>query len=300
MSQTGGKTRPFVKLQDGCDARCSYCIVPSVRGPGRSARPESLTAEIRALVERGYQEIVLTGVHLGTYGRKLDNRPTLVDLLRRILDIPGLGRLRLSSVEPMRFNRSIVKLAASTPAFAPHFHIPLQSGSDRILRRMRRPYTAARFLDLLQYVRSELPSAGLGTDVLAGFPGETDEDFERTCDVVRQAPLTYMHVFPFSRREGTDAFGLPLQISPDVIQQRTAVLRRMSQEKNLAFRRSFMGQVLPALTLAKEEELGDSVVLTENYIHARVAGHRIPPNRLVRVRIDEVEETGTRASIVDT
>jgi threonylcarbamoyladenosine tRNA methylthiotransferase MtaB len=298
MSQTGGKTRPFVKLQDGCDARCSYCIVPSVRGPGRSARPDSVIAEIRALVEQGYQEVVLTGVHLGTYGRKLDAPVTLVDLIRRILEIGGLGRLRLSSIEPMRFSRSIVNLAVSTPTFAPHFHIPLQSGSDRILRRMRRPYTATRFLDLLRYIRSELPSAGLGTDVLAGFPGETGADFEQTCEVVRQAPLTYLHVFPFSRRKGTDAFALPGQVSPAVIQQRTGVLREISREKNRAFRRSFAGRVLPALTLAREEESGESVVLTENYIHASVAGHDIPPNRLVRVRIDEVDEAHTRATIV--
>ncbi len=297
-SQTGGRTRPFVKLQDGCDARCSYCIVPSVRGPERGARPADIIAEIRSLIGKGCQEIVLTGVHLGTYGRKMDSPVKLLDLLRRILELPGLGRLRLSSVEPMRFDRGIVRLAAENPVFAPHFHIPLQSGSDRILRFMRRPYTAARFLDLLQFIRSALPSAGLGTDVLVGFPGETAEDFEQTCDLVRRSPITYVHVFPFSAREGTEAYSMREQVSSATIRGRARALRGISQEKNLAFRRGFLAQALKGITLAKEEEMGEGVVLTENYIHARIAQQTLLPNRLVTVRIDEVFPQLTRATII--
>lgn len=295
MSQTGGKTRPFVKLQDGCDARCSYCIIPAVRGPGRSARPEDILSEIRALVDYGYQEIVLAGVHLGAYGRKLEPPASLVDLLRRILEIPGLRRLRLSSMEPMCFSRAIVRLAAGNPVFAPHFHIPMQSGSDRILRRMRRPYTAARFLDLLEYIRASLPAAGIGTDVLVGFPGETDKDFEDTCGLIRRSPLTYLHVFPFSARAGTDAYCAPDQVSPRIIHDRARVLREIAQEKNLAFRRSFLGRILPAITLAKEEEMGEAVVLTENYIHARIPARTLPPNRLINVRIEDVQPDATFA-----
>ena len=297
MAETGGRTRPFVKLQDGCDARCSYCIVPFVRGPGRSARPEDVVSEINNLVRRGYQEIVLTGVNLGTYGRRLEPRTTLADLLRRIMRIQSLGRLRLSSIEPMRFSRDIVRLAAEDPRFAPHFHIPLQSGSDRILRRMRRPCTSGRFLDLLVYIRESLPSAGLGTDILVGFPGETEKDFEDTCELVRRSPLTYLHVFPFSAREGTDAFAMIDQVSPRVIRERARLLRDISREKNLEFRRRFLGKQLPALTLAKEEEMGESVVLTENYIHAIVAANGIPPNRLVNVSIDRVEPDATYAGM---
>ena len=297
MAETGGRTRPFVKLQDGCDARCSYCIVPFVRGPGRSARPADVVSEIDNLVRRGYQEIVLTGVNLGTYGRKLEPRTSLVDLLRRILRIQSLGRLRLSSIEPMRFSREIVRLAVGDRRFAPHFHVPLQSGSDRILRRMRRPYTSARFLDLLFHIKESLPSAGLGTDILVGFPGETEKDFEDTCELVRKAPLTYLHVFPFSAREGTDGFTMGNQVSPSIIRERAHVLRNISREKNLEFRHRFLGQELPALTLAKEEEMGESVVLTENYIHALVSANEIPPNRLVNVSIDRVEPDATYASI---
>jgi threonylcarbamoyladenosine tRNA methylthiotransferase MtaB len=297
-SRTGGRTRPFVKMQDGCDARCSYCIVPSVRGPGRSARPEDILAEIRSLIDKGYQEIVLTGVHLGTYGRKMDSPVKILDLLRRILALAGLGRLRLSSIEPMRFDRGIVRLAAQHPAFAPHFHIPLQSGSDRILRRMRRPYTSSRFLDLLRFIREMLPAAGLGTDVLVGFPGESDEDFEQTCDVIRQSPLTHLHVFPFSAREGTAAYLMPEQVSPAIIRERSRTLRDISQAKNLAFRKEFVGQVLKGITLAKEEEMGEGVVLTENYIHTRIAQYSVAPNRLVNVRIEEAGPQVTRATIV--
>lgn len=297
MAQTGGKTRPLVKLQDGCDARCSYCIVPEVRGPGRSARPEDILAEIRSLVDKGFQEIVLTGVHLGTYGRKRKGHMRLVDLLRRIVDIPGLGRVRLSSIEPMFFERAIVSLAAGSKVFAHHFHIPLQSGSDRILRRMRRPYKASRFRELVRYIQNEIPDAGIGTDVLVGFPGETDSDFLETRDLIRELPLAYLHVFPFSPREGTEAFSMPGRIPSETVKNRQGVMMEISREKSVSFRRRYIGRVLPAITLSREEEQGSSIVLTGNYIHAKVSAHSLPPNRLVEVRIEEVKTDGTLASI---
>jgi len=292
-----GRTRPYVKLQDGCDAGCSYCIVPSVRGPGRSAAPDKILAAIRSLVEEGYQEIVLTGVHLGSYGRKLSPRFRLPDLVRRILAIPGLGRIRLSSIEPMDFDKSLVALAAGSEAFAPHFHIPVQSGSDRILRLMRRPYSAARYLDLLHFIQAGLPRVGLGTDVLVGFPGETEEDFEATLNLVRAAPLSYLHVFPFSPREGTDAFSMPGSVPPPIVQKRCEILRKMSVERNLSFRRRFLSQVLPAISLAKEEAMGESVALTDNYIEVRISGPPVPSNRPIRLRIDEVRPEGTYATV---
>jgi len=287
-----------VKLQDGCDARCSYCIVPKVRGPARSARPEDIVAEVRNLVQRGYQEIVLAGVNLGAYGRRLETPTRLADLLRAILAIPGLGRVRLSSIEPMQFERSIVRLAAENPHFAPHFHIPLQSGSDRILRLMRRPYTAARFLGLLEFIQSAMPAAALGTDVMVGFPGETEKDFQATFDLIRRSPLACLHVFPFSARPGTDACSMPEWVPPAVVHERARILGEISREKNLGFRRRFVGRMLPAVTLSKEEEMGDSVVLTENYIHACVSDPAVTPNRLVTVRIDEVRPDATLASLV--
>jgi threonylcarbamoyladenosine tRNA methylthiotransferase MtaB len=297
MAQTGGKTRPTVKLQDGCDAHCSYCIVPQVRGQGRSARPEDVIAEIQSLIESGFQEIVLTGIHLGAYGQKLNGHVRLSDLLRRILELPGLGRIRLSSIEPMHFERSVTTLAAGNPRFAPHFHIPLQSGSDRILRCMRRPYRSAGFKELLLRLNNEVPGVGLGTDVLVGFPGETDDDFAETCNLIRELPLAYLHVFPFSARKGTEAFSLPGRIAPAVMRERIAVLLEISRSKNLSFRRRFVGQVLPAITLAREEDPGSSLVLTGNYIHARILGLNVPPNRLVDVRIEDVRPEATYASL---
>lgn len=297
---TGGKTRPLVKLQDGCDARCSYCIVPFVRGPGRSARMEDVLAEIRSLADRGFQEIVLTGVHLGAFGLKIKDHPRLVGLLRRIVEIPDLGRIRLSSIEPMHFERAIVDLAAEHPVFARHFHIPLQSGSNRILRLMRRPYTSARFRELIDYIHARLPDAGIGTDVLAGFPGETDRDFEDTCDLVRSAPLSYLHVFPFSPREGTVAWSMTDRVSSQEMKRRLNALLEISREKNLAFRRRFIGRILPAITLSHEENLGTSLALTGNYIHARVPGLSVPPNRLVDIRIEEARPEATCAKIIDS
>ncbi len=298
MTHTGGKTRPLVKLQDGCDSRCSYCIVPQVRGHGRSAQPENVLAEIQSLVAHGFQEIVLTGVHLGAFGRRLKGRVLLVDLLRKIVEIPRLGRIRLSSIEPMCFDRAIVRLAAESPVFAHHFHIPMQSGSDQILRRMRRPYTAARFRELLGYVQKELPDVGLGTDVLVGFPGETDRDFEETCELIQDSPLAYLHVFPFSPREGTDAFSMSDQIPSHVMRVRLTRALEISRSKNLSFRSRFLDRILPAITLAREENLGASVVLTGNYIHARIPETSIPPNRLVEIRIDDVRPDVTYAKVV--
>jgi len=255
-------------------------------------------AEIQSLVDRGFQEIVLTGVHLGAFGLKLKGHAHLTDLLRQIVKIPRLGRIRLSSIEPMHFDRAIVGLAVENPVFARHFHIPLQSGSDRILRLMRRPYTAARFRELLRHIQSELPDVGLGTDVLLGFPGETDQDFAETCELIQDSPLTYLHVFPFSPREGTAAYSLPGRISSQVMKRRLNTILEISRSKNLSFRRRFISQVLPAITLSHEEDLGTSLVLTGNYIHARVPGLSAPPNRLVDIRIEEVRPEATYASIL--
>jgi threonylcarbamoyladenosine tRNA methylthiotransferase MtaB len=297
MARTGGKTRPLVKLQDGCDARCSYCIVPLVRGPGRSARPEYVLSEIQSLAEQGFQEIVLTGIDLGAYGRKHKGHARLVDLLRRIVEIPRLGRIRLSSIEPMFFDREIVGLAAGNPVFARHFHIPVQSGSNRILKLMRRPYTAKRFRDLLQFIQSELPDAGLGTDVLVGFPGETDRDFGETCRLLEDSPLAYLHVFPFSPREGTEACFMPGRIPTHVMKQRMREVLEIARGKNLSFRRRFIGKILPAVTLAGEEGSGAASVLTGNYIHARVPGLSVEPNRLVEICIQDVLPDATYAGV---
>ncbi len=298
MSHTGGHTRPLIKLQDGCDTRCSYCIVPQVRGPGRSVPPWDVLSEIRALIAQGFKEIVLTGVNLGAYGFKLGNHTRLLDLLQEVVKISGLGRFRLSSIEPMHFERGIIGLAAQNSVFAPHFHIPIQSGSDLILRQMRRPYKAALIQDLFYSIQEKLPNVGLGSDILVGFPGETDKDFDDTCELVRKIPLTYLHVFPFSAREGTDAYTMPGRVPSKVIKVRANLMQQISQDKNFAFRRRFVGKVLPAITLAKQDKKGMSVVLTDNYIEALIPANSVPPNRLVNVRIDDVQPSLTYADII--
>ena len=292
--QAGNRTRPLVKLQDGCDNRCSYCIVPSVRGPGHSVPPEDVLGEIRSLTAQGFREIVLTGINLGAYGRRIKGHERLADLLRRIFMLPGIGRIRLSSVEPLFFDREIVSLAVENPAFARHFHIPLQSGCDRILRMMRRPYTAARFREIVELIRGELPDAGLGTDVITGFPGETDADFEETRRFIEETPFSYLHVFPFSPREGTEAFSFPGRVPSNVVKSRSSEIISIGRAKNLEFRRRFLGRTLAAITLSKEESEGEALVLTHNFIHARVPGLAVQPNRLVDVRIEEVSDGVTR------
>jgi len=297
-SLAGDRTRPLVKLQDGCDNRCAYCVVPSVRGPGRSVPPENVLREIRSLIDLGFREIVLTGINLGAYGRRIKDHARLADILRQIISLPGVGRIRLSSVEPVFFDREIVRLAAENPALARHFHIPLQSGSDRILRLMRRPYTAARFKELVEFIHKELPDAGLGTDVITGFPGETDGDFEETRRFIEEAPFSYLHVFPFSPREGTDAFSLPGRVPSHVAKARTAEIINIGRAKNMEFRRGFLGRPLSAITLSKEDAQGESVVLTHNFIHALVPGLTVPPNRFVDIVIEEVGGGSTRAAVV--
>ena len=294
----GDRTRPLVKIQDGCDNRCAYCIVPSVRGPGRSVPPEKILGKMRSLTDLGFREIVLTGINLGAYGRRIKGAMRLNDILRLIVALPGIGRIRLSSVEPVFFDRNIVRLACDNPVLAPHFHIPLQSGSDRILRMMRRPYTTAQFREIVEFIHGELPDAGLGTDVITGFPGETDRDFEETKRFIEEMPFSYLHVFPFSPREGTEAFSLAGRIPSHIAKTRAAEIGSLGRVKNLNFRRRFLGQSLPAITLSKEETEGEQVVLTHNFIHARIPGLTLSPNSRVDVRIEEVRGDSTRAAAV--
>ena len=207
-----GHTRAFVKIQDGCDARCAYCIVPQARGGNRSLPAADVLAQVGALVAAGYPEVVLTGVHLGTWGRDLAPRDTLAGLLARVVALPGLGRLRLSSIEPTEFTPELLELLASSPAICPHLHIPLQSGAASVLRAMGRPYGPAQFAALVGRLAATLPDPAIGADVIAGFPGESEEEFEETAVLIRSLPLTYLHVFPYSPRPGTPAAAMAGQV----------------------------------------------------------------------------------------
>ncbi len=283
---SGGRTRAVVKVQDGCNANCSFCIIPSVRGRSRSIDPEAAIAEVRDLVARGYKEVVFSGIHLGTYGRDLQSKTTFYQLVCRALDQTGLERLRLSSIEPLEVVPELIELVATHPRMAHHFHIPLQSGSARVLRAMYRPYSPQYYLDLVSRIRARIPDAGIGADVMVGFPGETDEDFAGTYRLIEQSPLTYLHVFPYSSRPGTVAAGLPSPVPEHVARFRAKALRNLIAEKHERFLRDMIGTEIEVLTLE------DGTALSSNFarmVVANVSGD-IPVNEWVRVRVTDMEQ----------
>jgi threonylcarbamoyladenosine tRNA methylthiotransferase MtaB len=273
----GDRTRPILKIQDGCNNRCSYCVIPFVRGRSRSLEPGKVIEEVRKLVERGAKEIVLSGINLGSYGRDLTPRAELSTTVQRILDETGLDRLRFSSIEPQDVTGDFIALLASSERIAPHFHIPLQSGSDRILHAMHRWYRAEHYAERVGIIRRNLPGASIGADVIVGFPGETESDFRATVDFVERTPLTYLHVFSFSERPGTEAANLAEHVQDSVIRERARTLRALSVRKLAAFRASQAERTLRALTLARGGD-GWTEALTGNYLKVWVAGQH-PANQ---------------------
>ncbi len=279
-------TRPNLKIQEGCDNHCSFCVIPSVRGPSRSAPPERVLDEVRALAAR-YREVVLTGINLGRWGRDLPGRPRLAGLLRRLLAETDVARLRLSSVEPLDWTDELLEVAATSSRMARHVHAPLQSGSDRILRRMYRRYRARHYADRLRRARRSMPAAAIGADVLVGFPGETDADFGATLRLIEELPFTYLHVFTYSARPGTPAADWPDQVPPPVKKERNHILRELAARKGAAFRQALVGQRLAVLTL-QEAHGASTVALSDNYVRVLVPG-QVPANRLVEGEAARVE-----------
>jgi threonylcarbamoyladenosine tRNA methylthiotransferase MtaB len=286
---SGGRTRAVVKVQDGCNANCSFCIIPSVRGRSRSIEPEVALDEVRLLVERGYKEIVFSGIHLGTYGRDLRRKKPFHELVLDALEVPGLERLRLSSIEPLEVVPELIDLVANDCRMAHHFHVPLQSGSARILRAMYRPYTPQYYSDLVAEIRVRIPDAAIGADVMVGFPGETDEDFSATYELIEKSPLTYLHVFPYSVRPGTVAADLPNQVPDHVARFRGKALRTLIAQKNEAFRRAMIGRELDVLTL------DDGSAISSNFLRVSLPAG-IPTNEWRRVLVTNLTEDGIQAS----
>jgi threonylcarbamoyladenosine tRNA methylthiotransferase MtaB len=281
------RTRPFVKIQDGCDACCTYCIIPAVRGRARSATPQDVLRAVESLVAQGYVEIVLAGVHLGTYGQAMEPPVGLEALVQQVLQVEGLVRLRLSCIEPMAFPVALAELAAADPRLAPHFHLPLQSGSDRVLKRMVRPYRAQEFAALVSRIRAHVPGACIGTDVIVGFPGEDDEAFAETCAFVEEASgLDYVHVFSYSDRDGVPATRLGPKVDPRIIKARSGALHEVSARLWTRYLDAQVGQVRPGVSLEREGGVPGRVeVLTDNYVPVEVDAQGLLPNRDVRVRI---------------
>jgi threonylcarbamoyladenosine tRNA methylthiotransferase MtaB len=272
-AQERDRTRPILKIQDGCNNRCSYCVIPFVRGRSRSLPPDEVIREVHWLVSAGAKEIVLSGINLGSYGRDLSPRAALSGILRRVLEETALDQLRFSSIEPQDVTEDFVTLVASSDRVAPHFHVPLQSGSDRILRAMHRWYRAGHYAERIKLIRRLLPDAAIGADVIVGFPGETREDFETTAAFIAELPFTYLHVFSFSARPGTEAEHFGEVVEPAEIRERARTLRALAEQKSTAFRASQAGQTFRALTLTRS---GDdwTEALTPNYLKLRIPGRR--------------------------
>lgn len=271
----GGRTRPVLKIQDGCNNRCSYCVIPFVRGRSRSLPPGDVLDEINKLCAAGFKEIVLSGINLGSYGRDLAPRIDFGALLRQVCEHTLLERVRISSIEPMDVTRDLVDLFASTERIARHFHLPLQSGSDRILAAMRRWYRTEHYARRVELIRELLPDAAIGADVIAGFPGETDSDHQATCDFLSRLPLTYLHVFSFSKRPGTAAEHLGHEVPDVVIRNRARRLRALGEAKSVAFRASQVGRVLRVLTVRQTahcDTSGWTPALSSNYLRVRLPG----------------------------
>lgn len=281
----GDRSRPNLKIQDGCGNRCTFCIIPSVRGRSRSASPDQVLDQVRALSRR-YPEIVLSGINLGRWGREQGMNLRLPWLIRRLLDETEIQRIRLSSVEPMDFSDELLDLMAASPRIAKHVHAPLQSGCDAVLKRMRRKYRTRHYETRIAEARRLMPHAAIGADVMTGFPGETDAEFEESREFIQSQPYTYLHVFTYSERPGTEAFSRQDHVPVRLRRDRTAILRALAAGKNFAFRRSLVGKTLSVVTLSKP-----NAGLSDNYVTVELATPRAS-NRIIPVEIGAVRGAG--------
>ncbi|OAQ21008.1 MiaB family protein [Thermosulfurimonas dismutans] len=278
-----GHSRAFLRIQDGCSARCAYCIVPLARGPARSLPEEEILKQAKAFVEAGYREIVVTGIHLGAWGRDLSPPQSLTSLLRKLESL-GDFRLRLSSLEVTEITDELLSWARESEKFCPHFHVPLQSGSNQVLAAMGRNYSGELYLETLRKIRQSFPEAALGADVLVGFPGETEEDFSRTYKLIAESPLTYLHVFPYSPRPGTRAYGRPLVPSEEV-SRRTKLLRELAVRKKRTFFQAQLGRILEVLVEGIDEETRLLKGLSQNYVPVLFEGPEDLKGKIVRVKV---------------
>jgi threonylcarbamoyladenosine tRNA methylthiotransferase MtaB len=288
------KTRPNLKVQDGCNNRCSFCVIPFVRGRSRSLPLGEILHNVDQLVANGYKELVLSGINLGRWGRDLgrdvgdsSGRARFVDLLRAILERTSVPLLRISSVEPMDWSDELIALAASSPRIAKHAHVPLQSGSDRILRLMHRRYRPWHYEDRIQHIHAAMPTAAIGADVMVGFPGESEEDFEQTRAFIERLPFTYLHVFTYSSRPGTPSAKMDEQVPVQKARERNRVLRELAAGKKNCFQQQFVGSSLRALTLTQISQ-GRTEALTDNYQKLWLQGS-LPANRMLSARIHSIE-----------
>ncbi len=293
VQRFAGRSRPFLKIQDGCNNFCSYCIVPHARGRSRSLAPAAVLAQARQFVAAGYREVVVTGIHVGAYGRDLRPETSLCGILAQLVRETPEIRYRISSLEPSEISAEMLRLMADTPALADHLHIPLQSGDDIVLKRMRRCYSTREFKEVVMAVRRALPAAAIGVDVLTGFPGEDEQAFYNTCELIDQLPVTYLHVFPYSRRPGTPAAAMANQIDKETRDERVAVLRQLGEKKKTAFYRSQLGRLHQVLIEGNRSRPGLLKGFSANYIPVTIRAPAAAANQVLTVRLEELLDDGT-------
>jgi len=279
------RSRPLVKIQDGCDFRCTFCIIPRVRGGSISYSQEIILELVKGYINRGFREIILTGIHLCLYGQDMQPKSSLLNLLEAVSGMKGLARIRLSSLDPRFMDSALLECLVSNHKIAAHFHLSLQHGSDKIISQMGRKISVADYRTILEFLHTGSPSAALGADIIVGFPGETEEDFSDMYSFLEKSPLTYLHVFSFSPRPGTPAAGWP-QVNIKVKKKRSELLRQLSKDKRALFLRRFLGKRLEAVVIKRVEN--GAKVLTGNYIEVFVPDCSAEAGGLVQVRLNKI------------
>jgi threonylcarbamoyladenosine tRNA methylthiotransferase MtaB len=290
------KTRPNLKVQDGCNNRCSFCVIPFVRGQSRSLGLHAVLREVDALVASGYREMVISGINLGRWGRDFAQPSRFEELLKTILAETSIERIRISSVEPMDWSDELIELVAGSPRICKHAHLPLQSGSDRVLRMMHRKYRPWHYAERMGKIRSAMPDAAIGADVMVGFPGETEELFEESRRFIAELPFTYLHVFTYSSRPGTAAAAMQGHVPVQLARERNEILRGMIAKKNLAFRESFVGKRIEAITLHARDDRSTEA-LSNNFVKLRLSGAHAS-NQLVIANIIATSGDGLHGECV--
>ncbi|HHV73992.1 MAG TPA: tRNA (N(6)-L-threonylcarbamoyladenosine(37)-C(2))-methylthiotransferase MtaB [Thermoanaerobacterium sp.] len=299
ISAQEGHTRAYLKIQDGCNQYCTYCIIPYARGPIRSRKPNDILDEVKRLKDNGYKEVVLTGIHVASYGKDLENAD-LLDIIKMIHEIEGIERIRLSSIEPTFLTEDFVREVSLLPKFCRHYHISLQSGSDSVLKRMGRRYTTSEYKTIIERVRKYIKDVAITTDVMVGFPGETEKEFNETYNFVKNIQFSKMHVFKYSRRAGTKAANYPDQIKNSVKEERSKILIKLSEECELKFYRKFLGSTLNVLFEQRTKELDDYVEgLTDNYIRVAVETDLNIKNKILPVKLIDLKKDFAIGKIVE-
>lgn len=293
---TGDRTRAFLKVQDGCDYKCTYCTIPLARGISRSDTVENVLNNAREIASQGIREIVLTGVNIGDYGKgEFGNKKhehTFLDLITELDQVDGIDRIRISSIEPNLLKDESIELVARSHSFVPHFHIPLQSGSDDLLKLMKRRYLTGLYEDRVKKIKEVMPHCAVGVDVIVGFPGETEEYFIQTYNFLSALPVSYLHVFTYSERENTEAAAMQGAVPVAERKRRSKMLRILSEKKKMAFYESQLGKTLPVLW-EHEEKDGLMFGFTENYIRVQKPYDSASVNEIELVQLDKIEDSGT-------